>query len=39
MFTSLTNALDRFAAPAILTVLLASLPLAALTFVTNTTAF
>ena len=39
MFAAMTDAIDRFATPAILSLLLASLPMAALSFVTNTTTF
>jgi hypothetical protein len=38
MFSSFTDTLDRFAAPAVLGFLMLSLPMAALTFITNTTA-
>ena len=39
MFSSLTETLDRVAGTAVLGVMLAGLPLAALAFITNTTGF
>ena len=39
MLTSLSQTIDRVASTAVLGVMLAGLPLAALTFLTNTTSF